>query len=114
MAYLPKNNPARFLIESAANGRKLTNADLAMLEDADAKLPAGQTMSRHREAILQAANRVAQVGASGNRGAAMQAAEDAWSELAERMSTEAAALDSTDGPNSDQAVADAVARAFQN
>lgn len=92
MAHIDKNHPARYLIESAANGRKLTAGDLEMLTGPDALLPPGQSLSKYAQDITAAASRVAAIGAQGHRNEALNAARNEWDNISERFTPEQAAV----------------------
>lgn len=110
-AHIPKNHPVRYLIEAAANGRKLTAGDLELLGNAD--LPTNESLTTFTAAVDSAARRVAAVGATGNRNDAINLAETEWSTLAGRMTPDQLAVDTTSKAD-DRSVDDMIARIFSN
>jgi len=112
MSHLPKNHPVRFLIESAANGRKLTEKDLDLLNNAD--LPTGESLTTYKADVVSAARRVAQAGAGGNRQEALTLAEGEWAGLATRMSPAQLAVKDSSSPEDDQKIRDMVSNIFNN
>lgn len=114
MAYIQKNHPVRFLIESAANGRKLTAGDLEMLKRTDAALPAGESLTSYAAKINAAAGRVAGIGATGHRAAAMEQAEREWEDLAGSMTEEQAALTGATTPDDNKEISNMVSELFNN
>ena len=114
MAYIAKNHPVRFLIESAANGRKLTAGDLEILKQADSSLPSGESLSSYTAKINAAAGRVANIGSTGHRTAALEQAEQEWEALAGTMSPEQAALTGTNSPTDNQEISTMVSDIFNN
>lgn len=113
MPHLPKNHPVRFLVESAANGRKLTDKDLSILEHAE--LPVGESLTAYRATVTAAAARVAAAGAGGgNNQEARRLAETEWSNIASRMSPDQLAVDNTSGPDDAQNINSMVAGIFNN
>lgn len=110
MKHLPSNHPVRFLIDSAANGRKITSKDLDLLTTAN--LPDGESLDVYRAAVDGAARRVAAIGETGDRLNASRLAEQEWGTIAARMTSEQAAIDTTDPePESLHSIA---ARIFDN
>ena len=112
MTYIPKNHPVRFLIESAANGRKLTAEDLEILNNAN--LPTGESLTAYKASVDAAARRVAQTGAGGNRQEALTLAESEWSGIAAGMSQDQRTIDTTAGPDDEQAINNMVTSIFDN
>lgn len=111
MAHLPKNHPVRVLLESATNGSKLTQSSLDMLDNAD--LPTNEGLGQYRAAVDSAARDIARIGATGNHHAALQEAERHWSALADRMTADQTAVDSTLGAN-EPSLSDIAARMFNH
>ncbi|MGJ9372257.1 hypothetical protein [Nesterenkonia sp. CF4.4] len=94
MPHLPKNNPVRFLVESAANGRKLTEKDLQILKNAD--LPRGESLDSLSGQVSRAAEKVAAAGSGGARNEAMRVAEREWGNIASFMTEDQSAISTTE------------------
>jgi hypothetical protein len=112
MAYIARNHPVRFLIESAVNGRKLTEKDLDILNNAD--LPTGESLTAYKAAVEAAARRVASTGADGSRQAAIELAEQEWEGIATRMTPDQLAVDDSGGPDDAANIRTMVAELFDN
>ncbi|MBG6238382.1 hypothetical protein IWX78_001337, partial [Mycetocola sp. CAN_C7] len=96
MNHIDKNHPVRFLIESAASGRKLTAGDLKILANAD--LPEGESLTSFSSAVDRAARRVAAIGMTGESKAARDTAEQEWSQIAASMTEDQLAVKTTEAP----------------
>jgi len=111
MSNLPKNHPVRYLIESAATGRKLTAGDLDLLGNAD--LPTGESLKAFSASVDSAARRVASIGATGANGDALRQAQEEWSTLANRMTSDQLNVSSSTKAG-DTSVQDMVSNMFNN
>lgn len=112
MTHIAKNHPVRFLIESAANGRKLTAGDLEILKRADASLPPGESLSSYAVQVNSAAQRVAAAGGSMGRQAGMEQAEKEWDAIASTLSPDQSALKGSESSTTNQEISDMVSNLF--
>lgn len=92
---LPKNNPVRHLLEASATGNRPSARDLEMLDRVSADLPPGEGLSALKPAVNSAAAKVAKLGGQGNHAEARRLADELASDIAERMSDSARALNTT-------------------
>lgn len=107
--YIPKNNPIRSLLHTAAKGDRLTKKQLDALDAFDDQLPPGSGIGRFKAKVQAGANQVAALGAQGNFGEARRLADEIAAEIAPRMSAEARALE-TSTPDSQKESLDDLAR----
>ena len=112
--YIPNNHPARVLLKRAAEGHALTSADLDMLRNVDDRLPDGQSLDTFRHTIDRAAQRITQIGATGQRQIALQEAEAALADMAGRMTPEQRAIKTTASPTERDEIDSLVERVFNN
>jgi len=114
MTNLPKNHPVRYLIELAANGKKLTASDLNLLDHAD--LPTNESLSKYRAHVDSAARRVAAAAGpnGGNNADAIAVAQEEWGSIAYGMTDDQRAVNTTAGPDDSKMIDDLVANLFNN
>lgn len=93
MNTLPKNHPIRVVLESAASGRTVSNADLDRVRAWSQSLPAGQSFDRWLPALPDMARTIKAESDTGNHQGARAVADAECARMAAAMTPEQRAAD---------------------